>query len=78
MNIMTMSRRPNPTDPGAVLLDRCPGCGAGMLIQVGAPLLGRFLCRACLRCWEPTQPAPVDPAECPGCEWRWACESRMG
>ena len=60
------------------LLDACPGCGAGMLYTVSDGQTTNFLCRICSRCWhvELGGVRRVEPATCPGCEWRGTCQSR--
>lgn len=61
------------------LLDRCPGCGAEPLYTVYDGESTNFLCRSCSRCWhaELGWVRQVDPATCPGCEWRSTCLSRF-
>lgn len=58
--------------------DTCPGCGrVGELKITVAGDLVNFVCPACRTCWHPQLgwAHRVNPAECPGCEYRALCTS---
>ena len=78
MTIVSLTPAP-PSLSNWQLLDRCPGCGAGMLYTVCDGETTNFLCRSCSRCWhaELGWVRRVDPTTCPGCEWRSTCRSRF-
>jgi len=59
-------------------VDRCPGCASTSIYSVFDGETTNFLCRSCSRCWHITMgwAMHVDPATCPGCEWRSTCTSR--
>lgn len=59
---------------------KCPGCGSGHTVWVGASATDSLLCKTCGVCWRTVsgRDERVDVQACPGCQYKAICMAAQG